>query len=176
MDLYLNVGSQKIVVNPWRITGVMSETLYGKIEDVIMNSLFKEFPPLAGETREAYNARYAKWVEEKKEAAKKKDEAPKKGKKTAAEPEAAEDEPENETLKEFVRRQLNLTKYEDQMNYLYDCVKAIAETFDNQGHKADIKALKDCPLIEVNNFVFKVCKYARVPISLEEITLESYDY
>lgn len=174
MDLYLNIGSQKLVVNVMRITGSISETLNSKLDLCIMRSLFKDLPAEPSESREAYDLRYKKWQEEKKEALKKKEEAPAakpKVKKGVAEEHIEPAAVEDESLLSYVRKELGLTKYEDQMTYLEDCVAAIADTFD-QSSKFDKKALKNTSLVEINNFVFRVCKYSRISIGLELITLD----
>ena len=177
MDVFLNIGSQRLTVSVYSITRSISQTLNSKLDDAIMKTLFKEFPPLANESREAYDARHKVYLESRKEVAKRAkeetDSIPKKGKKAAVAEEPAEEDIPNETLRDYVRKQLQLTKYEDQLDYLFDCVISIAETF-NQASKVDVKALDNVPLLEINNFVFKVCKYAKIPIGLSEEKM-SYD-
>ncbi len=176
-DIFLNIGTNRLIVNVYSITGNQSKDLNNRLDLAVMNSLFKDLPPLENESREAYDKRHSAWREARaKSAREEKINPPTTKKKKAATDEVAEAAKvdEEETLLAFIKSSLNLTKYDDQMDYLIDCVKAIAETF-GQTNKVNAAALMNEPLFEINNFVAKVCKYARIDKGISEMVLPDHD-
>jgi hypothetical protein len=147
-DIYLDAGKGNILVNPAKITRRQSEAINSKlVEARVKNSDFGKLPPEDGETKDDYNARFKEWAE-KQDA----------------------DRKESESAWDVLKRNFEYRIYMDNMNFLFDCVKGIAEV-TGQGNKVDDDRLADIPLFQVNNFVVKVCKVAKVPCEFEEIVI-----
>lgn len=146
MDLSINVGTRRLPVNPYKITGRHSETLNSKIGEIRAKlTLPKGLDLEPGETREDYEVRYKEWAEARNKEQKSK--------------------PLSEILTEAKTLDLDTT-----LGFMYDCVNAIAETFTSQG--VDVELLKDLPVYEVNNYVVRVCRFAKVPVELALIEIE----
>lgn len=144
-DLYLKIGDNKILVNPSSITRRMSDQLNCKITKArIDNSEFKEVPPKEGETKDEYQERLKEWGKEQSKLRK------------------------GESAEEFLTRNFEYRAYKDNWGYLNDIVKAIAEV-TNQANKFDEESLKDTPTVDINNFIFRVCKVAKIPCEIEEV-------
>lgn len=148
-DLFLKVGLNSITVNPSSVTRRMSDSLNQKLTQARIDcSDFKNVPPKAEETKEEYKERVKAWAEEQDKLNK------------------------DESADAYLKRQFEYRIYDDNMNYMYACVKAIAE-MAGQGHKlGEISALDDVPIIQINNFVARVCKVAKVPIEFQEIQVD----
>ena len=145
-DFYLDIGDKKIVINPSNISKREADKLNRKITQArIKNSAYGKLPPKEGETKPEYDKRYAEWAKE--QDAKLKD----------------------ETMEEFTQRMYSSIAYEDNMNYMYDVLCAIAEAYD-QGFKVTPEAFLDVPLGQANNFIVRVLNKAKIPIEfvLEE--------
>jgi hypothetical protein len=148
-DIYLDAGKGNILVNPGKVTRRQSEAINAKlVEARVKNSDFGKLPPNDDETKDEYNTRFKEWAE--KQDAERKD---------------------KESAWDVLKRNFEYRIYMDNMNFLFDCVKGIAEV-TGQSSKVDEDRLADIPLYQVNNFVVKVCKVAKVPCEFEEIIIQ----
>lgn len=148
-DYFIMIQGQRLFVNPMAITVKKSNQLNEKITEArIKNSAYNKLPPKDGESKEA-------WLERFKEHVKSEDEQKK-----------------DESASDYVKRAFDPVAYKDNVNYMYDCLVAIAETF-NQPNKVTKEGFEDTSIVEINNFIARVLKKAKVPteFELEEIPL-----
>jgi len=141
-DYYLNIGGNQLTISPFAITPRKSLDLNEKITTLkIKFSPFGKLPPEDGESKEDYEKRF-------KEHFAKQDE----GK-------------DDETAEQFLERMYKSTQHSDNLDYLYECLLAVAEVFGKSG-MVNKEAFMDLPMVSVNNFVVNVMTKAKVPCGL----------
>lgn len=149
-DLFLEVGPNKsILVDPLRITRRMSDTLNSKLGKCRLKySVYDKIKPEEGESAKKFKARLKKWaVEQDKLTAK-------------------------QSAEEFLTEIFESKAYKTNMDFMFDCVVSIAETMGQEAKLPDTEPLMDIPVVEINNFVARVCMAAKVPTEFEEIMVD----
>lgn len=138
-DFALTVKGKTLKVSPFRITGDHSEILNKKLGEARAKAAMpKDLPIEEGESAAAYEKRHKAWLK------------------------AQSKENSKKAFKDLILENKTLD-LSGSTGFLYDCVVAIAETFEQD---IDRSALSSIPLFQVNNFIFNVCKYARVPVEV----------
>jgi hypothetical protein len=146
-DLFLQVGNRRVSVNPYRITGSHTKQLNDKIGEARAKANApKDLAPEKGETKEDYDKRRSEWLKTQNE------------------------NHDKRTVDEILKEN-NTLDLASSLGFMYDCVNAIAETFQTRPIDS-LDELDNEPLYEVNNFIVRVCRLARVPIELDIIKLE----
>lgn len=147
-DYFVIIGGVRLSINPHAITPNHSNKLNEKFTEArIKQHMYSKVPPKKDEKKEDWIKRYNDQI--KKEEEKLKD----------------------ELASDFVKRAIGDYGFKDNQDYMYDCLYAIAEVFD-QATKVTKEGFANSSISDMNNFIARVCKKAKVPT---EFTVDTGD-
>ena len=145
-DFYCNIGDRRLVISPSKITIKKMKELQEKMAEIRQKySPYKAVPRLEKEKAEDW---YARYIEHLGEQAKRKD---------------------GESNEAFMERTFKPQSALDNLEMLFDTLKMLAESFDNQSDKVTKEAFEDAVYEELCTLVRNVLKRAKISTAEFEI-------